>query len=400
MATRKIIMVGSQDEIFEELPPEDIELYVIQPASLIGPRLRVAAADIYTIEAFNDEQVLAGARYFCERHAIDGLFSFTEYGLLPAANAAKALGLPGISAETTELCRNKWKLREKLAGTPLHVPFVMADSHASLTQFARENGFPLVLKDPSGVGSINVKICGSLSEALVFFDELQQQGYTYVLAEKYVQGTEYSVETLSIRGRHQLIGVTDKHLLPGGLVEQKHVYPATLTIETRTRIERYTCKLLELIEHRHGPMHIEVKVEEERIYLIEINNRPGGDYIWDMVNKVSGVNLVAETLRYAFDGQPDSNERETRQRYGAMSYIALFQPIPPSTVRQALENMTELDRVQCKISSSSSVQEVRSSFERPGFVLIGEHDAASLSAVLPAIEEWIDAQRCLQEGRI
>lgn len=400
MTVRKIIMVGSQDEIFEELPPQDIELYVIQPSSLIGPRLRAAAKDIYAIDAFNDEQVLAGARYFCERHAIDGLFSFTEYGLLPAASAAKTLALPGINPQTTELCRNKWKLREKLAQTPLHVPFVMFDNEQTLTQFAEEHGFPLVLKDPCGVGSINVKICRSLAQAQAFFDQLQQQGYQHVLAEKYVHGTEYSVETLSIRGCHQLIGVTDKYLLPGGLVEHKHVYPANVTEQTHARLERYIGELLELIAHRHGPMHIEVKVDGEQIYLIEINNRPGGDYIWDMVNKVSGVNLVAETLKYAFDGEPDARERLTRRRYGAMSYIALFKPISTSTIRQALDNMAVIDRVQCQHSSHFRDREVRNSFERPGFVLIGEKNVAALCAALPSIETWIASQAGQQGGTL
>jgi biotin carboxylase len=400
MAMRKIIIVGSQDEIFEELSSENIELYVIQPAGLIGPRLKAAAAYIYAIEAFNDEQVLAGARYFCEHHAIDALFSFTEYGLLPAANAAKELGLPGISAELTELCRNKWKLREFLAATSFHVPFVMADSHASLTLFSVENGFPLVLKDPSGVGSINVKICSSLADSLSFFDELQRLGYAKVLAEKYVEGTEYSVETLSIRGHHQLIGLTKKYLLSGGLVEQKHVYPAALAPEETAKIERYICRLLEQIQNWHGPLHIEVKVKGQQIYLIEINNRPGGDYIWDMVNKVSGVNLVAETLRYAFDGQPDLHEREVRRRYGAMSYIALIKPILSSTIQSALEKITYLDRVQCKISNRFNEQEVRNSYERPGFILIGEKNIESLNVVLPAIEQWIDAQYQCQGEKI
>ncbi|WMY75967.1 ATP-grasp domain-containing protein [Buttiauxella selenatireducens] len=392
MTKRKIIMVGSQDEIFEEMPPEGTELYVIQPTALIGPSLRKAATEIYAIEAFNDEQVLEGARHFYERYAPDALFSFTEYGLLPSAKAAKTLGLPGTSEEISELCRNKWKLRERLAATPLHVPFVMANSQATVMQFAEENGFPLVLKDPCGVGSINVKICSSLEETLEFFAELQQQKYASVLLEKFVTGTEYSVETLSIRGQHQLIGVTDKRLLPGGLVEERHVYPAELTPEESSRLENYVCLLLEQIHHQHGPMHIEVKVNGDQISLIEINNRPGGDYIWDMVNKVSGVNLVAETLRYAFDGQPDAEERKARQRYGAMSYIALFQPISPLTIKLALENLTGLDRVQCQMTLQTGERKVSNSFERPGFVLIGEQDSAALNAVLPSIEQWIDSQ--------
>ncbi|WP_118988034.1 ATP-grasp domain-containing protein [Photorhabdus sp. CRCIA-P01] len=398
MATRKIIMVGSQDEIFEELPPEGIELYVIQPTELIGPMLQTAATAIYPIEAFTDEQVLAGARYFTEYYAIDALFCFTEYGLLPAANAAKTLGLPGIDVDVTELCRNKWKLREKLAATHWHVPFVMVNNHDSITQFASINDYPLVLKDPSGVGSINVKICTSLAGALDFFDELTQQNYASVLVEKFVAGIEYSVETLSIRGQHQLIGVTDKCLSPEGLVEQSHIYPAALAVADVARIESYIVALLDQIRHWHGPMHIEVKLDGEQIHLIEINNRPGGDYIWDMVNKVSGVNLVAETLRYVFDGQPDPQVRKARQRYGAMSYIAFFHPLLPSAVRLALANRTGLDRVQCTIPYQPTTRKISNSFERPGFILIGEQDSAALSAVLPIIEQWIDAQHHQQGG--
>ncbi|PKQ77417.1 hypothetical protein CJP16_12325 [Aeromonas sobria] len=398
MSERKIIIVGSQDEVYEELPPKNIELYVIQLSSLIGPRLRAAAKEIYEIDTFEDEQVLTGARYFCDRHKIDGLFSFTEYGLLPAANAAKTLALPGISAEVTELCRHKWKLREKLAATPLNIPFMMCDNRSAITQFAGKNGFPLVLKDPSGVGSINVKICYSLAEALGFYDELLQQGYACVLAEKYVGGKEYSVETLSIRGSHQLIGVTDKYLLPGGLVEQKHVYPANLTVDKWTRIEQYTFRLLELIQHHHGPMHIEIKIEDDLISLIEINNRPGGDYIWDMVNKVSGVNLIAETLKYAFDGKPDLKERKERCRYGAMSYIALFKPISISTIEQSLNDMTVLERVQCKEYSESSELEIKSSFDRSGFILIGDNSISDLYGVISSIEAWIECQSHQQVG--
>lgn len=400
IAIRKIIMVGSQDEIFEELPPEGIELYVIQPTSLIGPKLKSAAKALYPIESFTDEQVLEAAHYFTDHYDIDALFSFTEYGLLPAANAAKMLGLPGIDLAVTELCCNKWKLREKLAPTPFHVPFIMAAKTEDICHFAVSNGFPLVLKDPSGVGSINVKICTTLSEALDFFQNLRHQDYTKVLVEKFVDGTEYSVETLSIRGQHHLVGVTDKRFPPGGLLEQSLTYPAALTQDDFERIKCYIVTLLGYIQHYHGPMHIEVKLQCEQIHLIEINNRPGGDYIWDMVNKVSGINLVAETLRYAFDGSPNQQERKRRQRYGSMSHIALFYPILSADITRALATKTCLERVHCKTDVRPSSNKTSNFFERFGFILIGEKNLAALNTVLPTIEEWITSQqdeheRCL-----
>lgn len=400
MAIRKIIMVGSQDEIFEELPPDEIELYVIQQEALIGPNLRKAAKAIWPISAFTPEKVLAAAQEITQLHSITALFSFTEYGLLPAAQAAKTLGLPGIDLSVTDLCRNKWRLREKLASTPLHVPFVMAEREGDIAQFADTYGFPLVLKDPSGVGSINVKICASLNEARTFLHYLQQQqNYRQVLVEKFVGGTEYSVETLTLRGEHQLIGVTDKRLLPGSLVEQCHIYPAALPEQQFVLLARYIATLLDEIGHRHGPMHIEVKLQGDDIQLIEINNRPGGDYIWDMVNKVSGVNLVAETLRYAFSGQPDAQMRRQRQRYGAMSYIALFHAIPPQEITQALADKVRLDRVQCRMNNGQPLKAIDNSFERPGFILIGEREPAALRSALPLVERWIDSQNNHEENR-
>lgn len=385
---RRIIMVGSQDEIFEELPPDDVELYVIQQEKLIGPALKAAAAAIYPVEEYTTESVLNGARHFCDRFTIDAMFSFTEYGLLPAAEAAQQLGLPGIDLKVTDLCRNKWKLRQALSDTDFHLAFKMAETRHEVTAFAQENGFPLVLKDPSGVGSINVKICHSLTEAHDFFDRLIAEEYRYVLLEKYVAGIEYSVETLSLRGRHRLIGITDKRLAPDSLVEQCHLYPAEKP--AAARVERAIALLLDTIGHRHGPMHIEIKIEGEAIHLIEINNRPGGDYIWDMVNKVSGVNLVAETLRYAFEGEPDEVQWQARRCYGAMAYVALFQPLSRTLINEKWQGQLPLDRVQC--SSHTRTGAINNSFERPGFILIGEKNRTALEAALSALELWIATQ--------
>lgn len=392
MEIQRIIMVGSQDEVFEELPPENVELYVIQTHSSNGSQLQSVAKEVYLIEEFDDEQVLAGAQYFTHNYDIDALFCFTEYGLLPAANAAKKLSLPGIDLYVTELCRNKWLLREKLLSTLYHVPFVLANDYSDIEKFSQSFGFPIVLKDPSGVGSLNVKVCTTLLEASVFFSFLQKEGYKTILLEKFVSGIEYSVETLSIRGRHELVGITEKHLILESLVEKKHIYPANLTRVKEILLKSYSLSLLELIDHKHGPMHIEIKVENNECHLIEINNRPGGDYIWDMVNKVSGVNLISETISYFSNGWPSPNLRKERCRYEAMSYIALLKPLPPILIQENLSDKTNLDRVQCKYLNVSKSHEVTNSFERLGFILIGEDKLTKINTVLPVIDQWIESQ--------
>lgn len=112
--------------------------------------------------------------------------------------------------------------------------------------------------------------------------------------------------------------------------------------------------------------------------------------LWDMVNKVSGVNLVVETLRYAFEGEPDEAQRHTQRRYGAMAYMALFQPISPTLIDEKWHGHLPLERVQC--SSPTRTGAISNSFERPGFILVGEKNRTALDAALSALTSWIAIQ--------
>ena len=49
--------------------------------------------------------------------------------------------------------------------------------------------------------------------------------------------------------------------------------------ELWTAVERAIVELLNNVGIKYGPTHTEIKIRDGRVYLIELNSRPGGDHI-------------------------------------------------------------------------------------------------------------------------
>ncbi|MCG9681832.1 ATP-grasp domain-containing protein [Vibrio sp. Isolate23] len=378
-----IVIIGGQDEIFEELHLEHCQILAVNIPYFIGDALRNTAKQIIVIDTFNDEAVLNALIELSNTYSIDAVFSYSELGVLPASFATKTLNLPGIEHDIARSCRNKSTLRERLAHTDFALPFsacvTESDVHNALTEMA----LPIVVKDPMGAGSANVKICSTDEEVTQFSSRLFKQGFEQVLLEKYCTGIEYSVETLTLNGQHHVLGITDKALIEGTVVESHHVFPTALSLAEQDEVSSYVVALLDAINHRHGPMHIEVKKDGHQLGLIEINNRCGGDYIWEMVSKVTGVNMYRASILAHFNGETDCHRWADAPQYHTMCYLSLFGHITPSQLRDRLPASVDIVRAEWPEKTSLS-NDIGDSTQRPGFVLLGSKDGEVHMASLVA----------------
>ena len=110
-------------------------------------------------------------------------------------------GLPGAGAEAAERFRDKGRMKDALRelGIPCARHRVLTSPEQALQQ-AHEVGFPLVIKPPAGAGSRGtfvVRTAGDLERAL---PSLQLSPTRPMLAEEFLEGQEFSFETLCIRG--------------------------------------------------------------------------------------------------------------------------------------------------------------------------------------------------------
>jgi biotin carboxylase len=120
-----------------------------------------------------------------------------------------------------------------------------------------------------------------------------------VLAEEYLTGQEFSVETISADGEHRVIAVTGKHTAgPPHFVEVGHDLPAALSGPRYQAVTDAALNALDAIGYRWGPCHTEVILREsgDLATVVEINARFGGGQIWELAQLATGVDVFTGSV--------------------------------------------------------------------------------------------------------
>lgn len=167
-----------------------------------------------------------------------------------------------------------------------------------------EYPFPCVVKPKIGSAKKGVSYVQNKSELDRVAKELGTYSVDDIMIEEYIEGHEVSVETLSFESNHYVIQITDKENSgTPHFVELSHHQPSQLPETIKEKIKRIVPSLLNTIGVANGATHIEMKIKDENVFLIEINPRGGGgeisnrlvelstgfDYITAMINVAVGM---------------------------------------------------------------------------------------------------------------
>src|SRR5882724_9850187 len=213
---------------------------------------------------------------------------------LVAALAAEQLGLPHNPPEAVAAARNKALSREKLrdAGVPVPrfelVPTELAG--AELEGLLERAPYPCVVKPLVLSGSRGViradnreQLRAALARvaALLRSPDVAQRrdpDLPRVLVEEFFHAPEVALEGLLVSGRLQVLALFDKpDPLDGPYFEETlYLTPSRLPVATQQAIGdtvQAAAAALGLIE---GPVHAELRHNEEGVWLIELAARPIG----------------------------------------------------------------------------------------------------------------------------
>ncbi|WP_456786203.1 ATP-grasp domain-containing protein [Cellulomonas sp. P5_C5] len=307
--TSHLLVLGARPETLEAARRLGIAVIDVQRPDVVGGR---QDATTVVVDFTQDALLDAAVDDLRARRTIGAVISMTEAGLVPAARQRARLGLSGHGAAVSATLRDKAAMRAAIADVPslVHVASrVVADEPAALG-FAREVGYPLVLKPVDGAASIGVfgvhdddELVAALGLLRAVEADLErpgrrQFGITGHLLEVLVAGPEYSVECFSFAGRHVVIGVTEKAVGPG-FVERGHLFPARCTPDQRAVLSGAAVDLLTAVGVTDGPSHTEVKLTPRGPAIIESHDRPGGDRIVDLVALATGFDLEESALAWA-----------------------------------------------------------------------------------------------------
>lgn len=239
----------------------------------------------------------------CKKENIQGVLATTELTVEIAAYVAKELGTPGLSYDIARVITDKYRNRTVCKGLKfLNQPgFAEINSIEDLEKLSML--FPLIVKPTSKGGKQGITVVrdkSELHEAFIYAKE--KSGVNPVIIEEYLNGgKEYSVESLSYKGNHYVIQVTEKISSgPPHCVELGHKQPADLSDNLRQKVETAVKEGLTAIGIDNSTCHTEIKIIDDKVYLIEFNARPGGDHIaWPLTTLSTGYEYINGAIQIA-----------------------------------------------------------------------------------------------------
>jgi carbamoylphosphate synthase large subunit len=277
----------------------------------------------YDIDIFDTDRIIE----LCRENKVDGVLATTELTVKIAAKVALALDLPSNSIDVASNITNKEWVREKGKNFKyIKQPFFIHGKNPD--DKITVSSFPVIVKPVSYGGKHGITVVYSedkLEQALACaHDSVKGRNKDGVIVEQFLDGgQEYSVETLSFKGKHYVIQITQKDSSGAPhCVELGHHQPADLTACMRENVESAIVNMLDTVNIEYGPCHTEIKIINDEIYLIEINARPGGDCIsYPLTELSSGYKYLTGIILAACGIFLNPKQYSSKKRYAGIYFI-------------------------------------------------------------------------------
>lgn len=324
------------------------------------------------ISTIDTPRIVEAARHY----KIDGIMTLcTDMPMQAVAAVCEDLGLVGVSRQTALNATNKAEMRKcfKAHGVPIPDFYIVRERNEFINA-AKNFTSKFIVKPADNSGNRGVELITDVSNT-----EVLNQAFDYsknfsrdgrILLEEYMEGDEFSVETMSVAGECHIIQITDK-LTSGApyFVEMGHTQPTKYNTEIKNRIEEITKAGVKALGITYGPSHTEIKLTSTGPKIVEIGARLGGDCITThLVPLSTGVNMVEANIRIALGEKPDIKRKfdkgaAIRFLHSSTGILKSIQGI--DSVRQ-IPNIVEVSFFK---NIGDEISELHNSLDRVGYII-------------------------------
>ncbi len=220
---------------------------------------------------------------FVKENPVGAILGLDDSGTLLAASASKRLGLAHNSPEAAIASRNKYVMRQRFAEAGAPSPkfhyFRFADDPKEIAELV---DYPCVVKPITLSGSRGVMRANNAQELIMRITRLKEilkrERCDEFLVEDYIAGVEVALEGLLDAGKLHVLALFDKpDPLEGPFFEETiYVTPSRLPDEIQAQILAATKQGAAALGLRDGPLHAELRVNENGAWLVEIASRSIG----------------------------------------------------------------------------------------------------------------------------
>jgi len=268
---------------------------------------------------------------------VDGVAAVGDRPAVLAAAAAEMLGVPFHTEAAARACHDKHISRQLFQAAGMRVPtYFRAGLSDDPTAVAARAPYPCVLKPLGLSASRGVIRANDASEFLAAFRRIAKIGERELQVESYIPGREFAVEGLITDGKLQPIAIFDKpDPMEGPYFEETiYVTPSREAAGVQAALIETTAQAAEALGLRHGPVHAELRYNDEGAWILEVHARPIGGLCARAIRMADGIPLEELILVHALGGNVWMAEVD-----GPASGVIMI-PIPrPGGIYHGVEGM-------------------------------------------------------------
>lgn len=254
----------------------------------------------YPISILNQQEIFE----VCQEKQIDGITTIaTDMAVPTISYVSEKMGLVGNSQATALMATHKGEMRAAFERGGCNIPkFITATDKDTIVKGLQ---YPLIVKPSDRSGSRGVckienesQLRDAVATAIDFSFAKQ------AVIEEFIEGREVSVESISWKGTHYILAITDK-VTTGSphFVEIGHHQPSNLPETIQEEIKKQTLLALNALNIANGAGHSEFKINDKgAVYAIEVGARMGGDFIGShLVELSTGYDFIKGVIDVALD---------------------------------------------------------------------------------------------------
>lgn len=239
----------------------------------------------------------------CQEIRVDGITTIaSDVAVLTVNYVAEKMGLIGNPDKYSETATNKYLMRQCFMDNNVPSPkFCLTDG--TIPEIAYTFRYPVIIKPTDRSGSRGVEKVDIANDLQAAIERACKESFQKkAVIEEFVEGREISVESISYKGKHYVLQITDKVTTEAPFfVELEHHQPSTLPDDIKKRVKEIVLNALDALHIQYGASHAELKITKDGdIRVIEIGARMGGDFIGsDLVRLSTGYDFLRGVIEVA-----------------------------------------------------------------------------------------------------
>jgi formate-dependent phosphoribosylglycinamide formyltransferase (GAR transformylase) len=294
---------ANQREFVRALASIGANVYGIgeRPVDWLDDETRSRLGGYWQIASVTDEPHLEWAVREAQKVAwIDRLETPIEAHVLPAARVRERCGIPGLSARTAWLCRDKVAMKEALrrAGVPTAASAGISRP-AEAADFARAHGYPVILKPRDAAGAAGTFRADDPETLAQAIHASGLADGAPVAIEEFIEGHEGFHDTLTVEGRVACDFIS--HYFPNVLEAMRTRWISPQIVATNrmdapayAEVREMGRRVIEALGITTSATHMEWFFGPRGLKFSEIGVRPPGVGQWDSYSAGNEFDLYRE----------------------------------------------------------------------------------------------------------